>query len=64
MRKPCEIKEYRDRLPCLAPGDNLCYGAVCWERKRGTKPGKVKYMGQCPWIERVREYWREKGHGA
>lgn len=62
--KPCDTKEYRARLPCLAPGDDLCFGRVCWDRKRGAAPGKVRYMGECPWIEQVREYWRRKGFGA
>lgn len=64
MTKPCDTKECHARLPCLAPGEGLCFGRVCWERKRGDNPGKVRYMAECPWIERVREYWRKKGFGA
>jgi hypothetical protein len=63
MPKPCDTKEFRDRLPCLAPGDDLCFGRVCWERKRGTEPGKVRYMAECPRVEQVRGYWRRKWYG-
>jgi hypothetical protein len=64
MTKPCDTKEYRDRLPCLAPGEGLCFGAQCWGRQCGVKPGKIRYMAECPWIEQVRAYWRRKGYGA
>jgi len=63
MAKPCDTKEYRDKLPCLSPDGKTCYGRQYWDRARGLDPKAIRHMGACPWIEQVREYWRKKGYG-
>jgi hypothetical protein len=63
MTKPCDTKEYRDRLPCLALDGKTCYGRQYWDRARGLDPKQISHMAECPWIEKVREYWRRKGYG-
>jgi len=32
MAKPCDTKEYRDKLPCLSPDGKTCYGRQYWDR--------------------------------
>ncbi len=61
--KPCDKKELRKRLPCLAPGEGECFGDSCWDKKRDCKPGQIRNMSVCPWIEEVRAYWKRKGYG-
>lgn len=61
--KPCDVKDRWPKLPCIAPGGELCYGRLCWDKKRDQRPRPIRYMTEgCPWIERVREHWRRKGY--
>lgn len=55
--KPCDVAEYRDKLPCCNPAGTECWGEVAWNKARGVKPKKLRYMGECPHIDRVREWW-------
>lgn len=32
--KPCDVAEYRDRLPCCNPAGTECWGEVAWDRTR------------------------------
>lgn len=63
MSKPCDVKDRRTKLPCVSPVGELCYGRQYWDKARGVQPKQLRYMGDCPWIEQVREYWKRKGYG-
>lgn len=63
MSKPCDVESRWLKLPCLSPDGKTCYGRQYWDKARGLDPKSLRYMGECPWIERVRAYWREKGYG-
>jgi hypothetical protein len=30
---------------------------VAWGKKSGVKPKTLSYMAECPYVERVREWW-------
>lgn len=62
-KKPCDYREYRDRLPCLAPGEDRCFGALCWDQSRKSHQTRVRDMRECPWLDRVRAFWARKGYG-
>jgi hypothetical protein len=57
--KPCE--KYAEDLPCCT-GDQ-CEGVVNWELRAFKTDERQRYklhaMRSCPWIEKVRDWWRK-----